>query len=349
MAKPYNSRLLTIKIKKFTIWYRFSGNHFVGSEQSDCRMIRSRSEQGHRPVMVPPGRPFWLPASNYYALTTSVVAAFFFLVWGILHDGGDEMPWITAGVGASIILFMAVVTREVFLRRARRRYMLSERNYNQQMREVYARMPHERESQKLTIEQNSAILKEIARKSSAAKTLGKFSAVHREVFELCGEYLERNERELRMIGPGSPRLKPLRSSRRDVREFHRYHMLQWAGIEAREMTHEAQTRVSVADKVEAAQSAINIVESALEHYPSERTLIESRELLADLLTSIKVAHWVEKAELAEYRGDFKGARSLYRDALFYLGRDNTGSDQRGIAAAKISSEIERLSQMDHSE
>ena len=49
----------------------------------------------------------WLPASNYYALTMAVVIAFFFLVWGILHDGGDETPWISAGIGASAVLFGA--------------------------------------------------------------------------------------------------------------------------------------------------------------------------------------------------------------------------------------------------
>jgi len=299
-------------------------------------------------MAVPVGRPFWLPASNYYVLTAAVTLAFFFLVWGILHDGGDETPWVTAGVGASIILFSAVVVREVFLRRARMRYVQMRRNYDLQMREVYSRIPHDRNPGKLTIEQNAEILKEIARKSSAAKTLGKFSAVHREVFELCGEYLERNERELQTIGQGSPRLKPLRTSRENVYKYHRFHMLQWAGIEARELTREANTRESLDGKIEAAQNAMNVIDTALGHYPTERTLLESKEVLEDLVTSIKLTNWVEQAERAEYDGDLKTARGLYRDALFYLGRDNLGNEKREMAAARINAEIERLNQIDGS-
>ena len=312
------------------------------------RIPKTHLGNENRGIRGPVGRPFWLPASNYYVLTAAVAIACFFLVWGILHDGREEMPWISAGVVASIILFSAVVIREIFLRRARMQYLRLQRDYDRQMRSVYARIPIDREPEKLTIAQNAEILDEIAKKSSAAKTLGKLSAVHREVFELCGEYLERNERELRLIGSGSPRLRPLRTSRENVRKYHRFHMLQWAEIEARDLTREAKNRVSVADRVEAAQNAINVIDTALEHYPAERTLIESRAVLDDLLASIQVTHWVEQAERAEYDGDFQEARSLYRDALFYLGRDNVYSEQREQAAARIAAEIERLNHIDQS-
>src|ERR1044072_3130633 len=62
-------------------------------------------------------RPFWLPASNYYVMAGAVCALLFFLMWGLLHDGGDEMPWITAGVASSILMATAVVLREFILRR----------------------------------------------------------------------------------------------------------------------------------------------------------------------------------------------------------------------------------------
>ena len=288
----------------------------------------------------------WLPASNYYALTMAVVIAFFFLVWGILHDGGDETPWISAGIGASAVLFGAVVLRELIMRRARNRYVRAQRSFDRELREVYSRLGNERDTEKLTLGQNEAILSDIAKKSSAARTLGKFSAAHREVFELCGDYLARNKRELALIGTGSPRLVPLRKSRERVAEYHRYHVLQWAEIEARELTQDAKSRSKLSEKVESAQAAMNVIDSALGFYPAERSLLESREVVVELIASIKVAHWVERAERAAFKGDYKEARSHYRDALFYLGRDNISSEDREIAASRINAEIERLRQLE---
>jgi len=85
-----------------------------------------------------------------------------------------------------------------------------------------------------------------------------------------------------------------------------------------------------------------VIESALESYPSEPSLLQSKELLQDMVVSIKVSDWVEKAERAEFEQDYAKARSHYRDALFYLGRDNIQSDGREEAAARINVEIERL-------
>ena len=276
----------------------------------------------------------------------AVVIAFFFLVWGILHDGGDETPWISAGIGASAVLFGAVVLRELIMRRARNRYVRAQRSFDRELREVYSRLGNERDTEKLTLGQNEAILSDIAKKSSAARTLGKFSAAHREVFELCGDYLARNKRELALIGTGSPRLVPLRKSRERVAEYHRYHVLQWAEIEARELTQDAKSRSKLSEKVESAQAAMNVIDSALGFYPAERSLLESREVVVELIASIKVAHWVERAERAAFKGDYKEARSHYRDALFYLGRDNISSEDREIAASRINAEIERLRQLE---
>ncbi len=296
--------------------------------------------------MTPTRRPMWLPASNYYALTMAVVIAFFFLVWGILHDGGDETPWISAGIGASAILFGAVVLRELIMRRARNRYVRAQRSFDRELREVYSRLGNERDAEKLTLGQNEAILNDIAKKSSAARTLGKFSAAHREVFELCGDYLSRNKRELAMIGTGSPRLVPLRKSRERVAEYHRYHVLQWAEIEARELTQDAKSRSKLSEKVESAQAAMNVIDSALGFYPTERSLLESREVVVELIASIKVAHWIERAERAAFKGEYKEARNHYRDALFYLGRDNISSEDRDLAANRINAEIERLRELE---
>jgi len=286
-------------------------------------------------------RPFWLPASNYYVLTVAVSAVFFFLVWGILHDGGEETPWITAGIGASILMIGAVILREVILRRARARLAAQQRSIDSQFRGHSARSDIY-DGEKLTLELNAAILGEIKQKSSAANVFAKVSAGHREVFELCSEYLARNEIDLKNVKAGSPRLAPLLRGRSTAGELHRFHMLKWAEIEARAYAAEARSRPDVAEKMDAAQSAISVVDTALASYPEEDSLRESRQVLGDLLVSINVSHLVEQAEKAAFKGEYSNAKSIYKDALFYLGRDNVQSDEREEAAEKILAEIERI-------
>ncbi len=286
-------------------------------------------------------RPFWLPASNYYVLAVAVSAVFFFLVWGILHDGGEEMPWITAGIGASILMIGAVILREVILRHARSRLVAHQRSIDSQFRGQRNRSDV-RDGDKLTLEVNAAVLSEIRQKSAAANVFAKVSAGHREVFELCSDYLARNESELKSVKAGSPRLAPLLRGRSTAGDLHRFHMLKWAEIEARTLAAEARRRSDVTEKIEAAQDAITVLDSALASYPDEGSLRESRQVLGDLLVSINVSHLVEQAERAAFKGEYSEAKSIYKDALFYLGRDNIQSDDRDEAAEKILAEIERI-------
>lgn len=283
-----------------------------------------------------PRRPFWLPASNYYVLAAAAALAFFFLAWGILHEG-DETPWVTAGIGASIVLAGAVVLREVVMRRAMRTQAIRQKPLR-----VSARSQLRDRSAKLTVEQNAVILQELKQKSEAAKVLSKLSAGHREVFELCGEYLSRIENELRTVSAGSPRLAPLLRGRATASGFHRYHMLRWAEIEATSLTAEANTGTDVDARLRGAGEAMSVVEAALEHYPTEERLLASREVLREMAVSIRVTDLVERAEKATFRDDMAEAASLYRDALFYLGRDNVETNERRQAAERITAELERL-------
>ena len=309
----------------------------------------SYTKRQQRPELVRMRQPFWLPASNFYVLAAAVSIAFFFLVWGILHDGGEETPWITSGIGASILLGGAVILREVILRRARNRYLKFEKRLDKNLNEVYSQIGDNRNLNKLTIEKNAAILRELKQKSDAAKVLDRYAAGHREVFEVCGEYIIRNDQELRTIGAGSPRFGALLKGRAAAAEYHRFHVLRWAEIEARALTSDAKNRTRASDRVEAAQNALSVIESALEFYPEEESLLESRELLLELVASIKVSNWVEKAERAAFKGDYTQAKSLYRDALFYLGRDNVQSDSRERAAVRINAEIERIRLLENGE
>ena len=287
-------------------------------------------------------RPIWLPASNYYVLAVAVSAAIFFLIWGILRDEGDDTPWITAGVSASTLLCLAVILREIILRRARNRFNSQKKNTDNFVRGIQSRISDSRHPNKLTLEKNAAILSEIRKKSDAAKVLNKFSAGHREVFELCGQYMALIEVELRTISASSPRLAPLLKGRSSAAEKHKYHLLRWAEIEARSLTGEVRSRASTTKKVEAAQNALNVIESALGSYPAESSLLQSQDLLREMVVSIKVSARIEKAERAAFKGDYERAKDLYRDALFQLNRDNVQNPDRQQAADRINEAIERV-------
>lgn len=291
-------------------------------------------------------RPFWLPASNYYILVVAVTIGFFFLVWGILQDGFEETPWIIAGIGASIVLGGAVILREVILRSARNRFLANQRRLDQSVRGIAVQVAAAQGSSKLTLERNRAILTEIRNKSEAAKVLGKFAQGHREVFELCAEYLSASAKELPTVGAGSPRIAALRRGAEIAVEFHRFHLLRWAEIEALSLTQEAKSLSKTAEKLDTTLKALGVVDFALEYYPHERSLRESHDALQDFVTSIKVSSAVEKAERAFFKGNHKRAIKLYKDALFDLSRNESGSDERLLVAEKINGEIDKINRIE---
>lgn len=295
----------------------------------------SRSDHNYR-------RPFWLPASNYYILTVAVSTAFFFLVFGVFHEENEDITLVIAGIGASSILGGAVFLREVILRKARINFLIAQKRLDANINQVTARASTIANPNKLTLEQNSTILKEISRKSEAAKVLGNLSDGHFEVFEMCNEYLNLSENELKTVGVGSPRLAALRRGREKTAKLHHYHLLQWAEIETRTLTRESKNALSIAEKLDSSQKALHILDSALQYYPTELHLNESRAALIEFIASIKVSHWIEQAERSVFKGNYKRALSHYRDALFYLGRENVQNEQRQLIADKINEEMEKI-------
>lgn len=294
-------------------------------------------------------RPFWLPASNYYILAIAVTIAFFVLVWGILHEGDEDTTWIFAGVSASVVLIGAVVLREVILRKARNRYLLVQNKLDYNLNNVVLHSRGNQNPNKLTLEKNAVIIKEIKQKSDAAKILGKLSEGHFEVFEMCNEYLTINKKELETVGIGSPRLAGLRRGREIVQDLHHFHLLTWAEIESRTLTQEARNRVTISEKLEMAQKALTVLDSALQFYPDETQLIDSDGALKEFIASIKISHWIEQAERAAFKGNYKRAISHYRDALFFLARGNIQREQSEIAAQRINLEIAKLREISEKE
>jgi len=284
---------------------------------------------------------FWVPASSFYLLAVGISAAFFALVWGVLNAEGVDAPWLTAAMSAGIIFLGAVLLREVVFRRARARLLRQERSAAGRAAASDSRSLH-----KLTLEQNAAVLAEIQQKSDAANVLNNLAAGHREVFEVCAEYLRRNEHELKTVSPSSPRLTALLKGRSAVSDFHRYHMLKWAEIEARTLAEAAKNGRDSNERRASAQRAIGVVETALDNYPSDESLLASHALLKELEVSIDVTEWVEQAERAVFDSDHAAARKHYREALFHLGRDGIQTPERDQAAARVNLALERVADLE---
>ena len=288
--------------------------------------------------------PFWISTSNYYVLAAAVSIATFFLVWGVLSGHKEEIPWITAGIASSLILIGTVALRSFFLRRSQRRFLLDRKQIDRRLGNIRKTAQNNQNLSKLTLEKNATILEAIEKKSEAARVLKKLPEGHLEVFEMCDEYLRKNDIELKNIGAGSPRLSVLRKSKQTVEKFHKYHLLAWASLESRLLIQDAKIRVAMTKKLENSQRALSVLDSAVQFYPNEALLTESITAVKDFIVTIKVNHWTEQAERAAFKKNYKRAVNYYRDALYSLARENERTPERDLIAKKINYEIEKLTE-----
>ena len=295
--------------------------------------------------MGPSPRPLWLPASGFYVLAAAISIAVFFVSWGLIQESGDETPWIPAGLAASVVLSGFVLLREVILRRVGNRRLENQKQLDRNLKAIGHHSKNVERPDKLTIERNSAILREIRQKSDAANVLSTLPGAHREVFELCERYLGINSRELASVGSGSPRLAPLLKGRDVAEGIHRFHMLNWAEVEARSLGNEAKSSAKSAEKIKFARAALSIIETALEHYPEEQKLKESRDALDEFIASVRIAEWMEKAQKAAFKGNYKQSKKHLNDALFFVSRHSHLHDQE-LTLAKINEELERIKQIE---
>src|ERR1051326_1953817 len=66
-----------------------------------------------------------MPSRQGYLVNGIVISrGWVFGLWWILVSGGDEAPWLPAGLAASVVLLVALSAREVVMRRAWTRYLL---------------------------------------------------------------------------------------------------------------------------------------------------------------------------------------------------------------------------------
>lgn len=255
------------------------------------------------------------------------------------------MPLVSAGLLASMILAGAVVLREVIIRSARYRLLLAQERIDRNIKTVQRQNISLQPFDKLTIEKNTRILQEIERKSRTANDFEKLPENHWQVFELCHDYLHQNEKELQMVGLGSPRTNVLRDSREKISRLHKHHLLMWSSLESRALVREAKISASVSDKLANVNKALMILDSAREFYPDEIELVNSAEAIKEFGATIKVSHWIEQAERAAFKKNYQRALNHYRDALFYLARENVKTEQKDLIADKINCEIEKLREL----
>ena len=273
--------------------------------------------------------------SGFMTAVAGASIALFFLLWWILQ--GEENPWIPAGLVASVVMLVAASARLAVVRRSRTRSVRDQRSG--EWRGHSMRRPPGNSIPSTS--RHSAALRALQMQSADADARDSPPQAHRDLYDLCTDYLHGAEQALQ-----SPSLSPegrlaLRAGQERVRTLQRHHLLTWARGSARFLTHEAQQRVRLYEKVETANRALECIDSALKLYPDEEELKGSARAVRDFITSSRVAHWVELAERAAFKGYYRRAIDRYRDALFYLTRD--GGDQDCEAGAeRITREIESL-------
>jgi hypothetical protein len=281
------------------------------------------------------------PSSTGYLVSAIVIAVgLFFGLWWILVRGGDDAPWLPAGLAASVVLLVALSAREVVMRRAWTKYLLE--NGIPQKKPAQPRESSRNSRRGFSSSVHSAALRSIQKQSTAADAPGSTPETHLEVAQLCHDYLSRSDELIRSGSFGSEKGIAIRAGQERVRALHRHHLLAWARGQSQALTHQAQQRARTFDKIETATRAMDCLDSAVRVYPDAAELRESRVAIEEFIASVKVAHWVELAERSAFKGHYRRAIDRYQDALFYLSQDIVKDDVRIAGTQKIEQEIAAL-------
>lgn len=310
------------------------------AEQFFPRSARSSSHGVAEPARRRPSRNRMPSSAGYLVGVIALSIALFFALWLLLSGGSDEAPWFPAGLGASVVLLVALSAREVVMRRAWTRYLLE-----QGIQEKAGRDSKEKGSSGKRIYSTSllsAALRNIQKQAAEADAAGSSPDAHLDVFHLCRDYASSTEEALKATGLPAEKRIALRAGQERARILQKHHLLTWARESSRALSYEAQRRARTSDKIETANRAIQSLESALRIYPDEPELDASKRALREFIASVKVAHWVELAERSAFKGHHRRAIERYKDALFYLNRETENEDLRSAGANRIAHEIEAL-------
>src|SRR5215217_4810000 len=119
-----------------------------------------------------------MPSSTGY-LVSAIALGLFFGLWWILVSGGDEAPWLPAGLAASVVLLVALSAREVVMRRAWTRYLLE--NGIRQDSPRRSRQSSRSQKKGFSSSLQSAALRSIQKQSSTADRPGATPEMHLDV------------------------------------------------------------------------------------------------------------------------------------------------------------------------
>ena len=281
-----------------------------------------------------------MPSSAGYMMAAVITAvALFFVLWWMLVSGGDEAPWLPAGLAASVVLLVALSAREVVMRRAWTRYLL-EHGIQEHSSSSGEKSQIRKKSYSSSL--HSAALRAIQKQSGAADSIGSSPEAHLEVVQLCHDYLTSTEDAMRSGSFTGEKGITIKAGHDRVRALHRHHLLIWARDHSRTLTRDAQQRARISDKIETANRALECIDSALRLYPDEIELNESKVAIGEFIASVRVAHWVELAERSAFKGHYRRAINRYKDALFYLRDMNVKEEVRTAGSERIEREIEEL-------
>lgn len=282
-----------------------------------------------------------MPSSMGYLMVAIFTAVgLFFVLWWMLVSGGDETPWLPAGLAASVVLLVALSAREVVMRRAWTRYLLE--NGIQEKHKSRSGETSNNQKKGFSASLHSAALRAIQKQSAVADSPSSTPEAHLDVAQLCHDYLSSTDEAMRSGSFGSEKGIAIRAGQERVRALHKHHLLTWARGQSRVLTREAQQRARTFDKIETANKALECIDSALRVYPEETELTESKVAIGEFIASVKVAHWVELAERSAFKGHYRRAIDRYRDALFYLNQGMVKDEMRVAGTEKIEREIAKL-------
>lgn len=262
-----------------------------------------------------------------------------------MQETGEQAPWIGAGLVAGMVLAGAVILREVFLRIHEQRRIRERKMLDASLRSalpVWA----EGVRRKVTFEQNREWLAFIEERSRAAKVLGHLPEAHREVFELCEDYLREISAELPNVSPSSPRFPAFVSGQRSAKQLHKYHVLRWAELESKQIVTDSRSRDIIGQGFEHIAKAERAVRYALDHYPQETELAESHDVFLQLLSLSDAIESAARASEQREMGNYYEALEFYRAALRIASEDvqETNESSKQLAE-RISAEIEELERM----
>jgi hypothetical protein len=285
-------------------------------------------------------RPRMPSTSGYMVAAGVTAAALFFILWWMLHASSDDAPWLPAGLAASVVMLVAAAARQVVMRRAWTRYILEQDRREPSLKPSVQHKTGSSASTKTDV--HYAALRTVQKRSAEADATVDKPEAHLEAYHVCRDYMASTEEALRGGGLAAESRVSIRTGRERVRALQKHHLMAWASVSARTITEDAQRRVLVSDKIETARRAIEVIQAALKIYPEERELIDSRAAIDEFITSVKISHWVELAERAAFKGQFRRAIDRYRDALFYATRGGLSDETQRQTVERIGREIELL-------